>query len=65
MKRIWKLSWDNVAELRNLEECKTEKEVEENEEEEKEKEWRNEGMKERVVIIKDIKAAERKTMFVK
>ena len=63
MKRIWKLSWDNVAELRNLEECKTEKEVEENEEEEKE--WRNEEMKERVVIIKDIKAAERKTIFVK
>jgi len=36
------------------------------------KKWRrmrrkkkNEGMKERVVIIKDIKAAERKTMFVK
>jgi len=43
MKGIWKISWDNVGELRNLKECKIEKEVEGNEEEEKEEEWKNEG----------------------
>lgn len=42
-----------MAELRNLEECKTGKEVEENEEEEKEKE----GMKEGMVIIKGHKSS--------